>query len=523
MSARLGRQSLLNLVGYGVGGAGQLLVVLLTARALPQADAGRVYALISAALIVAAVLRLGTSASAVLFLAREGEPDEETTRRIARMVLLPVAGASLLVATVGVLVAVAIDSAALAVLALTLPATALVEPLLGISRGTGRMLPTVLADRAGRPLLQVLLLGGAWLAVALAGGSLTVTAVVACWCAPYLVGAGVAWWSTPALHRLHTWRHGWPRPLPGEAREMVRFSASRSATEIMQMAFARLDVVLVAALAGPEQAALYTVVTRFVVVVQLVQQAIATATEPPLAAAVAAGRRADAAELYRTSTAWIVSIVWPLLLLVLAKPDWWLGVFGPAYAGSFAVVLPLGLAMLVASAVGSAESVLTMAGRSDLVVGTNVVALVTMIGVDLALIPAHGATGAAIGWASAIVIKNVAALVLNTRGPAGHPFSGAWLLAVGLPVVLVVALPGLLGALVPAVADAAELLGLAALAVTYVLARRRLRLDRLVAIPARRRRAAAAAASPDVSSSASPAASPAAADPAVTPDPQEAR
>ncbi|TIC81860.1 MATE family efflux transporter [Nocardioides sp. GY 10127] len=491
--AGLGRQSLLNLGGYAVGGAGQLLVVLLTARALPQAEAGWIYALTSAALLAAAVLRLGTTSAAVRFLAREGAPGPESQRRIARMILVPVTALSLLAAVGCLGAALLLGSPAVGVVALTLPATVLVEPLLGLTRGTGRMLPTVVAERAGRPLLQVLLLAAAWAWSLATGATLGVGVVAACWSLPYLFSVAVAWWSLPALHTLHgrgSRGDAWPRPLPGEGSEIARFAASRALTEIMQMAFSRLDVVLVAALAGPAEAAVYTVVTRFVVVCQLVQQAIATATEPPLASAVAAGRRHEAREVYRSSTLWIVALLWPLLLVIVARPDWWLGVFGDGYAGADSVVLPLGLAMLVASGVGSAESVLNMAGRADLLVVTNLAALATMVGLDLLLIPEHGATGAAIGWATAIVVKNGSAVVLDAFGPAGHPFTATWGLAAGIDLVLLVALPRLALALFGPglVADAVLVLGLVGVAGAYVLLHEQLGLDRLLGLSGKGRR-----------------------------------
>lgn len=69
---------------------------------------------------------------------------------------------------------------------------------------------------------------------------------------------------------------GW-RPLAGG---FWRFTAPRAFAQICQTAFQRADIVLVAALSSPREAAVYTAATRFIVISQLVTQAVQNVMQP---------------------------------------------------------------------------------------------------------------------------------------------------------------------------------------------------------------------------------------------------
>ncbi len=486
MQARgLRRGSLINLAGAVGGSVSTLLLVLVTARLLSPPDAGRVFGLTSAFLIAAAVLRAGTPTAVVLFLARLDDASTADARRVSRLALLPVLGASVLVGLAAAPFAPALaDRAGLEgtggtvtvlVLLAALPAGAVLEPLLAVTRSRRDMVPTVTVDRVGRPVLQLALT----VVAALAPSTAT---VVAAWCVPYVVALVAAYLLTPELRRDPD--HDSRPAAPVDVGAFAGFVAARGVTTVVQVAFSRLDIVLVAALAGPGEAAVYTVATRFVVVTQLAQQAIATASEPALASALAGGRREEALEIHRTSTAWLVSLAWPLLLAAAVLAPVWLAWFGASYASSthaVDVVLVLTAAMLLAMGVGGVETVLTMHGRAAVLVITNVVALLVMVAVDVVLVPHHGALGAAVGWAGAITVKNLAGLVLASRALGGTPFDRGWLLAAAANLLIV--------GLVPAVAgtwggDVARVLAVVvcvpALAFVYARYRTPLRLDGLV-------------------------------------------
>ena len=119
-------------------------------------------------------------------------------------------------------------------------------------------------------------------------------------------------------------------------------------------------------------------------------------------------------------------LLWPVLCLLAVAPGSWLALFGGAYADAGQVVRVLAAAMALAVAVGPVETVLAMHGRAGVLVWTNLGALGVMVALDLALVPAHGASGAALGWAAAIVCKNLAGLWLVVRLTGDGPVEPAW-------------------------------------------------------------------------------------------------
>lgn len=217
---------------------------------------------------------------------------------------------------------------------------------------------------------------------------------------PYLPAAALAGF---ALYRLY--RRSSDRPVGGstEVGAFWRFTAPRAVASVAQLALQRLDIVLVAAIRGPAEAA----ATRFLVVGQLGGQAISLAVQPHLGVHLTREDRAETNNLYRTATAWLILMTWPLYLLAVAFAPYLLGVFGAGYAEGAAVVLVLCLTMLVATGCGMVDVVLNMAGRTSWNLGNSLLALTVNVTLNHLLIPPLGILGAAIAWAVAILVNSL--------------------------------------------------------------------------------------------------------------------
>src|SRR5690606_31562258 len=120
----------------------------------------------------------------------------------------------------------------------------------------------------------------------------------------------------------------------------------------------------VALLAGPAAAAVYTAATRVKVVGQLANQGLAQAVQAGLVRALADGERERARELYQAATAWLVVLTWPLWLAYAGLAPWLLRVFGPSYGAAAPIALVLAGTMMVATACGMVDVVLTAAGHT---------------------------------------------------------------------------------------------------------------------------------------------------------------
>jgi O-antigen/teichoic acid export membrane protein len=114
------------------------------------------------------------------------------------------------------------------------------------------------------------------------------------------------------------------------------------------------------------------------------------------------------ARVFAGCTTWTVALTWPVHLSVAVAAPLYLSAFGPGYAGAGQVAtVILALTMLVATASGPVDVMLLMAGRSGLSLVNNAAALGVDLALDAVLIPRLGVTGAAIGWAVALLTRNL--------------------------------------------------------------------------------------------------------------------
>jgi O-antigen/teichoic acid export membrane protein len=443
----------LNLGGAAISAAATLGLTILVTRHFGRAEAGAFFAATSLFLIVEAVANLGAYNGAIYFIARLRSLHEESRiPAILREAIIPVAVVSVAAAAAMLVFAEplargllgghlthgadpATVARALRALAAAVPFAALADTFLGASRGYRVMQPTVFVDRVGRSCLQLLGVLGAALA-----GSAALLAPL--WALPYVPAAiiGCLW-----LRRIH--RHKGTLVVPpaepvipaivevapsnliessrsysANARGFWRFTAPRALASVAQIIIQRLDIVLVAILRGPVDAAVYTAATRFLVVGQLGNAAISMASQPQVTHLFAVRDRRGANAVYQATTAWLILLTWPLYLLAIIYGPKVLAVFGHSYSAGSTVMVILGLAMLVATGCGQVDMVLITTGRSSWSLANGLLAVAVNVSVDLILIPKYGITGAAIGWAAAIGLTNLVPLLQVAKVVRVHPF-----------------------------------------------------------------------------------------------------
>jgi O-antigen/teichoic acid export membrane protein len=480
------RGSTLNLAGAAFSGAATVALTVLMTRNFSKPAAGAFFTAISLFLIAETAASLGGYVGLVNFIAGlRSIGREDRVPAILRAAIVPVAAVSVAAAAVLVLAAgplartvlsshlghtgasPAAVTSALRWLAIALPFAALLDTFLGATRGYRDMRPTVVIDRLGRSGLQLL-----GIAAAVVVGATGLLAPL--WALPYLPAAVLAWlW----LRRIRPRRRGlhragrpaggssrrWPaaaappaataRPVPvdgvGPSRQLARpdargfwrFTAPRAVAALAQITIQRLDIVLVAILRGPAEAAVYTAATRFLVAGQFANGAISMAAQPRFAELFAVGDRREVNSVYRATTAWLILLTWPLYLLAMIFGPEVLTVFGHSYRAGGTVMVILGGAMLLATACGQVDMVLIASGRSSWSLMNGLLAVGLNVGLDLILIPRYGIAGAAIGWAAAIAVTNVVPLTQLAVVSRVHPFGRSTLAAVLLSASCLGAVP----------------------------------------------------------------------------------
>jgi O-antigen/teichoic acid export membrane protein len=451
---RVARGGALNLAGAVANAAIGVGVTWLAVRALPPPQAGALFTATATFVLAANVAKLGTQTGLVYWIARlRAQGQHHLVPGCVRVGVLPVLAASVVAGAalwygVPLLTGLAdrehaaAFGASLRALALFLPLAALCDALLAATRGFRAMRPTVAIDRLIRPGLQVA--GFAVLAVLVIAyrrdPDLVLFALA--WVAPYAPAALLAAVALRRTARMdesvrtsaasverHHWRTFWG------------FTWPRAVANVVQTALQRVDVLLVAGLAGLRAAAIYAVAGRFIVVGQFANQAIAQSVQPRLAEVLTVDDRNAARLLYRSGTAWLVLLAWPLYLLVGVFAPVYLGAFGHRYLSGAPVVMILAAAMMVATACGMVDMVLAMAGRTTWNLFNVSAALTVMVAMDLLLIPRLGPAGAAIGLAAAMLTNNLVPLgqIFGLLGL--HPFGAATLAACGLALLCFGALP----------------------------------------------------------------------------------
>ncbi|GAA4224937.1 hypothetical protein GCM10022254_05650 [Actinomadura meridiana] len=424
---RLARGGALNLVGAAVAGVQGLALVFLIAHLYSQRVAGTFFAATSIFIILQAVSGLGTDAGLLRWVPRHlALGDRIAALRTVPVALFPVAATAVTAALVLALAApwitghIGADDPDQAVgmvraLALFLPLAGVHDALLAATRGYGSMRPTVLVDKILRQTLQVagvivaavLTDDATWLALAWAAPYLPCFLIAALWYLKISRGRpGAEQTAAPSPNR------GW-RPL---ADEFWRFTAPRAFAQICQTAFQRADIVLVAALSSPREAAVYTAATRFIVISQLVTQAVQNVMQPAVSRLMALSDRVGAQRVFAVCASWNLTLAWPVHLSIAVGAPVYVASFGDAYRGTGeTVTVILAMAMLVATATGARDVMLLMAGRSGLSLVNQSTALGVNLVLNVLLIPPFGIAGAAMARACALLVRTLLALVQVRR------------------------------------------------------------------------------------------------------------
>jgi O-antigen/teichoic acid export membrane protein len=451
----IARGGAVNFLGAIVNAGLSLLLTMLVARSLSTAEAGAYFAITSTFLVLLGVSEFGSDVGLSRFIplltASERPSDAKRMVRIAGAVSVALAVALGSLALVGVWVVGEhgsldwlSDSARWvpAMLAM-LPLAALSSTLISAMRGHSRMVPVTVLGLVLRPSLQ-LGLSAALVAFGLAAAGPLALAFVL----PFalILTPALLWYRSIAGGTAATVEPANRLPPRQVVQEYLTFSWPRAITRILQILVQRGDVVLVALLASPEAAAIYTVATRAIVLGQFFGAALHQILAPQLSGLLGRGADAAARDVVKSTTVLSVMVTWPVYLLCASMAPVVMDALGGSKYSSGATTLALmGFALCFATFSGAADTLLLMGGRSRLSLANYSLAFVVDLALLVALVPSYGSFGAAIAWTGALVTRNVLGVAQVRRLNGYWTMDRGSLVVGGLALAFFLVIPVVLG------------------------------------------------------------------------------
>ena len=284
---------------------------------------------------------------------------------------------------------------AVLVMALTVPAIALIRVMCGAIRSIGRPYLAQALDGIAYTGLTVCGLVLVWLLV----GNLPPLLPEVLYTLACLAVALFGW------QQLHRATRDWPM---GTHALSLRSGARIAAIIVMGLVVEWLVVIALGGWKGPAEAGIFRVAAQFGLLFTLVRNSFDQMVAPQIAAHHAAGDKAGLVRIMQRSYLIGAGIGLPLLGLLLLFPNLLLGLFGPEFQRGAIALMILAAGQFVGVAAGPVGVVIDMAHREYVAMWIECGIMLLSLVLLLLLVPALGMVGAAITIAGATVVRSIA-------------------------------------------------------------------------------------------------------------------
>ncbi len=191
-------------------------------------------------------------------------------------------------------------------------------------------------------------------------------------------------------------------------RAVLGYSIPLMASDLMIAALHTSDVVLLGRYRGAEAVAAYRVVLPAAKLNQFVMTSFALLYVPVISRMLERGDRNGVTETYYRTAAWIAVATFPVFgLTFVLSDDLSAALFGEQYRSSGIYLSLLAVGYYFNAALGFNGLTVKTAGRVRYTIVISLLAVVTNIGLNIILIPRHGALGAAIATLVTLIVHNL--------------------------------------------------------------------------------------------------------------------
>jgi len=160
---------------------------------------------------------------------------------------------------------------------------------------------------------------------------------------------------------------------------------------------------------------IFGVASRVAMLTSLVLIAVNSIAAPKFAAFHHQADQKNLGETARQAARLTTLLAAPVLLFFVIVPDWILQLFGNEFAQGVLILVILAVGEFVNVATGPVGYLLTMSGHDRQLWASTILSATVNVGLCLALIPVHGAIGAAIAAATSVVVNNITNVYLVWR------------------------------------------------------------------------------------------------------------
>lgn len=410
--AKVARGAVLALALQVAGaGLGYLLQVAL-ARWMGVSQFGLYTYLMAWATVLALLGGLGFPLSVLRFIPEyRAYGDHARLRGLIRMSRRAALGAASALAALGLCLALAIapeaHEAAIVLALCLIPAGALINLDLAVIRAGGRVLAAYAPSLVIRPLLILLTCAAVWLA----SGHLTATTALAITLGAFVLVALLQ----SMLVRQLVWVARRAHAPVYERRQWLTVSAPLLLVAGFQIALGQTDLLLLGAVRGVNDAALYSAAAKTATLVGFLLVALNAVTAPLFAELHAKGDRAGLQRLASTCAEWAF---WPTVgiavLLALFAPLV-LGMFGPGFQSACWALRILLAGQLVSAGCGAVGYLMSLTGHQN--DAARVYGVISLVNIPLcyAGVLAFGLNGAAAATALSLIAWNLWLHQLTSR------------------------------------------------------------------------------------------------------------
>jgi O-antigen/teichoic acid export membrane protein len=427
------RGSSLNLVAGALSALSAFATALVVSRGLGADRAGSLWLAVAVFTILTSVLPMGASSTIVRSVARSVEYGSQGAARTIRIALVPGLAAAAATALAVFLAArpladiiagsEAIDvERSLQVLSPFLPAAVAASVLVGATRGFGDMRQTALIDGVLKTSLR---LGFLCVAVFFAASS---GVVAFAWALAIVPCLWLNWRSVK--RRLPSARTQIGQlPMSETPGGFWKLAGPQGVTDTLQASIQWIDLILVGAIASAAAAGVYSAVARLLLVGELPLVAVALAVAPRIAPMLQSESSLTLArDVFQRGTLWVVALSVPIYAGLWAVPVTWMGLFGADFRTGATALSIAAVGLCLNAAAGPTMMVLVMGGRTKALMLISMAGLAINLGLNVALIPRFGISGAAAAWCASGVLVNLGASTIAVRTWHIHPVTRDWIL-----------------------------------------------------------------------------------------------